>query len=208
VILGQIIWHSFFFLLFAGLACGFALAVLLSSNVVRMAFYLILSLAAAAGLFLLAGAQFVGAMQIMIYVGGTLVLLIFGVMLTAQASYVSLKTGGGEWVVACVVGGSLLLVLVGAALGMSDWARPTREYQMSVPAAETESATRLGQAFLNVRVDSLDQADPQLRRGMSGYLLPFEIISIHLLVVLVGAAYLARARRRVPTGLSDSEAPS
>jgi NADH-quinone oxidoreductase subunit J len=36
-----------------------------------------------------------------------------------------------------------------------------------------------------------------LQRGMSGYLLAFEIISIHLVVVLVGAAYLARARRRV-----------
>ena len=49
-----------------------------------MAFYLVLSLAATAGLFFLAGADFVGAMQLMIYVGGTLVLLIFGVMLTAQ----------------------------------------------------------------------------------------------------------------------------
>ena len=53
-------------------------------NIVRMAFYLVLSLAATAGLFFLAGADFVGSMQMMIYVGGTLVLLIFGVMLTAQ----------------------------------------------------------------------------------------------------------------------------
>ena len=50
-----------------------------------MAFYLVISLGATAGLFFLAGAHFVGAMQIMIYVGGTVVLLIFGVMLTAQA---------------------------------------------------------------------------------------------------------------------------
>jgi NADH-quinone oxidoreductase subunit J len=35
-----------------------------------------------------------------------------------------------------------------------------------------------------------------LQRGMSGYLLPFEIVSVHLLVVLVGAAYLARTKRR------------
>ena len=45
-------------------ACGFAVAVVLSSNIVRMAFYLVLSLAATAGLFFLAGADFVGAMQI------------------------------------------------------------------------------------------------------------------------------------------------
>ncbi len=79
-----IYWHSFFFLLFALLACGFAVAVVLASNIVRMAFYLVLSLAATAGLFFLAGADFVGAMQLMIYVGGTLVLLVFGVMLTSQ----------------------------------------------------------------------------------------------------------------------------
>ena len=85
-------WHSFFFLLFALVACAFAVAVVLSSNIVRMAFYLVLSLGATAGLFFLAGADFVGAMQLMIYVGGTLVLLVFGVMLTAQGPFVSMKT--------------------------------------------------------------------------------------------------------------------
>ena len=73
--------HSLAFLLFALLACGFAIAVVLTSNIVRMAFYLTLSLGATSGLFFLAGAEFVGAMQLLIYVGGTLVLLIFGVML-------------------------------------------------------------------------------------------------------------------------------
>ena len=46
------------------------------------------------------------------------------------------------------------------------------------------------------RVDKLEEADPTQRAGMSGYLLPFEIISVHLLVVLIGAAYLARPKRR------------
>ena len=74
-------WHSLLFLLFAGIACAFAVAVAVTANIVRMAFYLVISLAATSGLFFLAGADFVGAMQLMIYVGGTLVLLIFGVML-------------------------------------------------------------------------------------------------------------------------------
>ena len=78
-------WHSVFFLLFGALTCLAALGVLFSSNIVRMAFYLIISLGATAGLFFLAGAHFVGAMQIMIYVGGTLVLLIFGVMRNMSA---------------------------------------------------------------------------------------------------------------------------
>ena len=56
----SIYWPSFFFLLFAAIACVFAIAVVVSSNIVRMAFYLVMSLAASAGLFFVAGADFVG----------------------------------------------------------------------------------------------------------------------------------------------------
>jgi len=186
-------WHSFFFLLMAVIACAFALAVVLTGNVVRMAFFLVLSLAAVAGLFFLAGADFVGAMQLMIYVGGTLVLLVFGVMLTARTPLVSMRTDGGQWIVAAVLGGALLTVLLQAAFSVRDWTAPA-----SPPAAAAlePTATPIGLSFLGVRVDSLSQENTMLRKGMSGYLLPFEIISVHLVVVLVGAAYLARARRR------------
>src|ERR1700761_8423093 len=108
-------WHTVFFLLFSLLACLFAFAVVFSSHIVRMAFYLVLSLGATAGLFFLAGADFVGSMQLLIYVGGTLVLLVFGVMLTAQGPFVSMKTGGGDWILAAILGGSLLALLVPAA---------------------------------------------------------------------------------------------
>ena len=157
-------WHSVLFLLFAAVACACAVAVVLADNVVRMAFYLVLSLAATAGLFFLAGAEFVGAMQLMIYVGGTLVLLVFGVMLTAQAPFVAIKTSTGDRVLAGMVGAAL-------------------------------AATPIGMALLGVRVDEPVAGAP-LAAVRSGYLLPFEIVSVHLLVVLVGAAYLARAKRR------------
>ena len=105
-------WHGFFFLLFALLACGLAVAVLLADNVVRMAFYLVLSLGATAGLFFLAGAEFVGAMQLMIYVGGTLVLLVFGVMLTAQTKLVALRTPPGDRVIAGILAAALNTILL------------------------------------------------------------------------------------------------
>ncbi|MCA9170770.1 MAG: NADH-quinone oxidoreductase subunit J [Planctomycetales bacterium] len=203
--LGAINWHSFFFLLSGGLACGFALAVLLSTNVVRMAAFLIASLTATAGLFFLAGAKFVGAMQIMIYVGGTLVLLIFGVMLTAQAAFVSMKTRSSDWVLAMIGGGALFSLLAMAAVSIPDWRVP-RDDQATVAAVEVENATQLGWGLMGVRVDQDQQVDPVLQRGMSGYLLPFEIVSVHLLVVLIGAAYLARTRRKVSTRLADSPA--
>ena len=76
------------------------MAVVVTGNIVRMACFLVVSLAAVAGLFFLAGADFLGAVQLMVYVGGTMVLLVFGVMLTARGPFVSMKTGGGQWIMA------------------------------------------------------------------------------------------------------------
>lgn len=205
-------WHSFFFYLFSAIACVFAVGVVVTSNVVRMAFYLILSLAATAGLFFLAGADFVGAMQLMIYVGGTLVLLIFGVMLTAQGPFITMRTRGGDWVLAAILGSALLAMLSLTAWNVTDWhhgeivtveAEEGGEEIDAVATAElagrdVRTSTPLGLALLGARVDRLSEPDETRRNGMSGYLLPFEIVSVHLLIVLIGAAYLARTKRRKP----------
>jgi NADH:ubiquinone oxidoreductase subunit 6 (subunit J) len=188
-----IYWPSFFFLLYATVACAFAVAVLLATNIVRMAFYLVLSLSATAGLFFLAGADFVGAMQLMIYVGGTLVLLIFGVMLTSQERFVEMKTWSGDWVFAFLIGGMLLMILIPAAFSVPQWNGLELDEANSVDVVNT--ATPLGMGLLGARVDQL--AGPERSELIQpGYLLLFEISSVHLLVVLVGAAYLARAKRR------------
>lgn len=195
ILLAAINWHSFFFLLFALTACVFAIGVLVSTNVVRMAFYLIVSLTSTAGLFFLAGAKFVAAMQIMIYVGGTLVLLIFGVMLTAQASFVSMKTKSSDWVLAAIVSSSLMALLVFTAVSVEDWRTP-RSDQASIEQSESEFASSIGAGLLGLRVDQTSVDDEVAKGGMSGYLLPFEIVSVHLLVVLIGAAFLARTKRK------------
>jgi NADH-quinone oxidoreductase subunit J len=181
-------------------------------------------------------------MQLMIYVGGTLVLLVFGVMLTAQGPFISMKTRGGDWILAALVSGSLLALLVPASFSIREWTNApaeaaevhhaaveragankfrlasnaaTAEVDETLPAADdaglaaaepagsmssesvvqSETATPLGMGLLGIRVDKQESPE-NLRRGMSGYLLPFEIVSVHLLVVLVGAAYLARTKRR------------
>ncbi len=236
LLLAAINWHSVFFFLFATVACVFGAAVLFSSNIVRMAFYLVISLAATSGLFFLAGSEFVGAMQIMIYVGGTLVLLIFGVMLTAQESFISMKTRAGEWILALIVGASLLLLLVNTAFNVQDWrtAHPElRRHTASVQQAEVIASdphatpeerqrawqsvhqpqlpnnqamtTQMGFAFTGARVDG-EETSPTLQRGQSGYLLAFQAVGIHLLIVLVGAAYLSRSKRFVP-GRAQPAAP-
>ncbi|MFM8494909.1 MAG: NADH-quinone oxidoreductase subunit J [Planctomycetia bacterium] len=181
-------FHSLLFFLFAALACGFALGVVISDNVVRMALYLVFSLAATAGLFFLSGAEFVGAMQLMIYVGGTLVLLVFGVMLTAQAPFIEIRASASDRTLAAVAGASLLGLLLTAALSVDAWNAP------GAGVIPDPSATPLGMAMVGLRVDDPPANAPLA--GRAGYLLPFEIVSVHLLVVLVGAAYLARAKRR------------
>ena len=189
--------HSAFFVLYALIACGFAIAVLATSNVVRMAFYLTLSLGATAGLFFLAGAEFVGAMQLLIYVGGTLVLLIFGVMLTAQSRFISMQTAAGDWILGGIVGAVFLAILLRVAFSVEEWREPLTEAQQGeVTMLDSKTTTPIGLALTGVRVDKLDETNEILKRGMSGYLLPFVIISMHLLVVLIGAGYMARTRRQ------------
>ena len=83
---------QYLFYLFALLTCGGAISVVICQNVVRMAFSLIISLASISALFFLLSADFVGATQLMVYVGGTIVLLIFGVMLTSSSALMQIRT--------------------------------------------------------------------------------------------------------------------
>src|SRR5207237_1994251 len=94
--------------LFTGLS---AIAVLVSQNIVRSAAWLLFTLGGTAGIYFLLGADFVGATQLIIYVGGILVLVVFGVMLTAQGPFISMTVGAAEWAIAMVVGILLFLVL-------------------------------------------------------------------------------------------------
>jgi NADH-quinone oxidoreductase subunit J len=208
-LLAFIDFHTFLFTLFALVACVFAAAVVFSSNIVRMAFYLTVSLGATSGLFFLAGAEFVGAMQLLIYVGGTLVLLIFGVMLTAQDAFISMKTRPADWVLGVLVGGSLLVLLLFAAFTVPAW-RPVAGWAQQrdqIAADETQDTTRIGLALVGARVDEQDESNQEVARGLSGYLLPFEIVSVHLLVVLIGAGYMARTKRRSSAAAPSAAAP-
>lgn len=198
-------YHSLFFYLFSLVACGFAVAVLASKNVVRMAFYLTLALGSTSGLFFLAGAEFIGAMQFMIYVGGTLVLLIFGVMLTAQSRFISMQTPAGEWVLGGVVGAALLLLLLRVAFSVGAWTTPlTVDERSALVMADSKSSTPIGLALSGVRVDKLDGPS----EGKSGYLLPFVIVSMHLLVVLIGAGYMARTKKSRTGALLERSVPA
>src|SRR4051812_23547811 len=97
-----------------------AVAVVVSQNIVRSATWLLFTLGGVSGVFFLLGADFVGATQLLVYVGGTFVLVIFGVMLTAQGPFVNMKTGAAEWAISGFVGLALFTVLTVSALAVGD----------------------------------------------------------------------------------------
>jgi len=183
------------FALVATVTAVSALGVVLARNVVRMAVWLLFTLIGVSLLYFLLGAEFAGAAQLIIYVGGTLVLLVFGVMLTAQGPLRELRTRPAELAVGCVLGAVLFGLLVVVAFRIEVPQTPTN--------GELPGVGPLGLAFLGETETSPKGPLAGVPDGtMAGrtpvaYLLPFEIISVHLLVVLVGAAYLARAKRRV-----------
>src|SRR6201998_3773452 len=103
--------QAFLFWAIALISGGCAIMVVVSQNIVRAATWLLFALGGTSGIFFLLGADFVGATQLLVYVGGTLVLVVFGVMLTAQGPFISMNTGAAEWAVALTVGGLLYVML-------------------------------------------------------------------------------------------------
>jgi NADH-quinone oxidoreductase subunit J len=171
-----------------------AVAVVVERNVVRMAIWLLFTLIGVSLLYFLLGAEFVGAAQMIVYVGGTLVLVVFGVMLTAQGPLRELRTNRLEWIVGGTLGAALFALLVFVSLQFGSRFAGDDVLPGIGP---------LGLSFLGVSETTPSENlsgvpdDSPMKRTPVAYLLPFEIVSVHLLVVLIGAAYLARAKRRV-----------
>ena len=109
-----------------------------------------------------------------------------------------MRSGGGQWILALLAGGSLLAVLL-ADRGPGSADRGTNSGRHATPPPTNPTTTQLGAGLVGIRTDNVGhhRATRYKPDAYIGYLLPFEIISVHLLVVLVGAAFLARAKRRV-----------
>jgi len=201
---------EFLFLVVAALTGLCAVATVMTQNIVRCATWLLFTLAGASGIFFLLGADIVGAIQLLVYVGGTLVLVVFGVMLTAQGPFITMRTSSAEWALSATVG-LVLLVVLGVAIYSIQTVGPSAPQQGQALLDANKQRGRLsdnpttapysaviGQGFVGVPVGPphIERPGGQPTVVRAHYLFPFEIVSIHLLVVLIGAAYLARAKRR------------
>src|SRR3954463_12497986 len=97
------------FYLFAAMSVLSAIGVVVSRNIVRTAVGLLFTLIGVAGLYFLLNAEFLAAVQLVVYAGGTLILIIFGVMLTSKSPFSRFEPRVGEIAIAVSMGSVLLL---------------------------------------------------------------------------------------------------
>ena len=100
--------YDFIFYLFAAVTIVSGLMVVSSGNIVRSAYYLLSTLFGISGLYVLLGADFVAVTQIMVYIGGILILILFGVMLTSDITNIEIKKGKAA-VLPAIIGVGVLL---------------------------------------------------------------------------------------------------
>lgn len=157
---------TFVFYAIAALTVGSALIAAFSRSIIYSAFALLGTFMGVAGLYILLAADFVAVVQVLVYVGGILVLTIFAVMLTHRVSDVQIsnRSVGRGWALV-IVGG--MMALMGRAIFQVNWSQ-TEEIQIA------PTTYGIGNAFLGE------------------YILPFELASVVLLAALVGAIVLSR----------------
>jgi NAD(P)H-quinone oxidoreductase subunit 6 len=155
----------------AGLALVGAAWVAFSKNIVRSAFALLLTFFGVAGLYALLAAEVVAVIQLMVYVGGVLVVMLFAVMLTARID----EARASNKSLGKIAGFAAVLPLAAGLVWIAV------DLPLPVPAAPPEppTAAAIGDAMLGA------------------YVLPFEAISVLLIAALIGAVVLSRGWRNV-----------
>ncbi len=143
-----------------------AAGVALSRNILYSAVSLLVALLGAGALYVLLSADFVAVTQLLIYIGGVLVLVLFAVMLTSRITEVQVSNASFG-----LFGGVLLFVCVAPVLLTVALATP---WATVTPGPLAPTTTAIGNAFL------------------SRWLLPFEVASLVLLATLIGAVVIAR----------------
>jgi NADH-quinone oxidoreductase subunit J len=178
--------NSALFCLFATASAAGAVGVVACRNIVRAAVCLLFTLAGVAGLYFLLNAEFLAAVQLVVYTGGILILIIFGVMLTSTSPFSRFEPKAGEVAVALSVATLLLTALVLVSV------RTVFPGQVQAAALHAPASEPLGSLDAVSSIDRFGQA------LLGEYLVPFELASVLLLVAMIGAAYLARGRRNRP----------
>ncbi|MDP2727544.1 MAG: NADH-quinone oxidoreductase subunit J [Dehalococcoidia bacterium] len=152
------------FYLFSAITVLSALGVVLTRNIIYSAVFLVASFSGVAGLFVLLNADFLAAVQLLIYAGAIAILIIFAIMMTHNTARGSLPNEQ-KWPAFILAAVMLVVLLVG--LGRTVW-------PLSSLAPLEATTEPLGRLLLNE------------------YALPFEIVSVLLVVAMIGAIVISR----------------
>ncbi len=167
---------TFFFYFLSAVAVVTAVAVILQKNPVHSAISLVLTLLSLAGLYLMLYAPFVAGVQIILYVGGIMVLFLFVIMLVNLERAEREHQFSKQWLVALITAAALGVLFVTVYVKGAH-IFPTPGPVTSVAGlAEATNTQQVGQMLY------------------VGYLLPFELASLLLLVAIVGAVVMAKKR--------------
>ena len=157
------------FYAFAALTIASAAVMVFSRSVINSAVGLLFTFFGVAGFYVMLAADFLAVVQVLVYVGGILILLLFGVMLSQRITSVEMRSGTVQLLPAVVVVIGVLAILFRMVFG-TEW-----------------------QTVQNVEFNPTSAAIGNLI--MTEFLIPFEIVSILLLAALIGAAFIARKGR-------------
>ncbi len=162
-----------------------------SANLVHAAFSLLFTFFGVAALYLYMSADFVGISQVIIYVGGILILLLFGVMFTSSLA-------GGTVRQTLQTKRSLFLLLL--------------MFCMMIPVVFVTPWPSLEDGQTNAMIESSEAATGTVadigRLLLTKYLLPFEIASLLLLVALIGAVVIARGQPAAEPETEEESGPA
>lgn len=161
--------YDFIFYVFAAIIVVSAFIVVAARNIIYSAFSLLFTFFGVAGIYVLLNADFIAVVQVIIYVGGILVLIIFGVMLTNKITDVEIKTESIHIVPATIITGLIGGTLI-AVLTKTNW-------KIAEPQNVNKTVMEIGR-FVVVH-----------------YMILFELAGIILLVALIGSVMIARKEK-------------
>ncbi len=190
-----------FFYLFAIAIVASAGLVCFSRNIVHAAFALLVTFFGVAGIYVLLSADFLAVSQILIYVGGILVLLVFGVMLTNRVTNIDLRSALSARIPAFIICGALLVLLI-SFLTSAHWIKYDEMPWQRSPWNH-DAISQVTQATQGTESEILNHTGSQGTSAEIGkllltdYLLPFEVVSIFLLVALIGAVMMVRKDEKI-----------
>ena len=165
--------HELMFYIFSGMILVFSVLTVTSQRILRAAFYLLVVLISTAGIYFMLNYQFLAAVQLTLYAGGIVVLIIFSILLTSHISQKFEPIGFKKWFFSAiaVAAGAILTILTVIKYGFNE----------TVTSAQNPDMQVIGRSLLGY--------------NKNGYALPFEVISVLLLAAMFASIVIAKKEK-------------